>query len=481
MQTDLAIVGAGPAGLAAAIEASALGLNVTLVDEQSRIGGQIYRNIEQQSLSKTAILGADYYAGIELAKAFNASNCQYINQASVWQLGSQGELYYSRKNQVQSQAHSLKAKHILLASGAQERPFPIPGWTLPGVMTAGAAQILLKTSGVAAEGAVFAGSGPLLYLIVYQYIQAGIKVKALLDTTPKANYVNAIKHLDGALKGWQHIYKGLSLIKAIKAAGVSHIKGVKALEALATPNADTSANLAGPASLDKVQYKVGNRTVEIQTEHLFLHQGVVPNVNLAMASGCLHDWHQDQACWQPVLDEWGQSSQANISIIGDGAGIAGAQSAAYKGRLTAIHLAHTLGKISLEQRDNLSKRWRKHLNKEQAFRPFLDALYLPPAHLRRPQQDDTLVCRCEEVSYGEIKSAIKQGCMGPNQLKSFTRCGMGPCQGRQCGLTVTEIMAYETQEQASDVGYYRVRAPIKPLNLGELASLDTSALEQEKT
>jgi len=473
MQSDLLIIGAGPAGLAAAVEADKLGLSVSLLDEQSQVGGQIYRNIQTQSLLNKTILGKDYYAGKSLAEDFKASSCDYINQANVWQLGEKGEAYFSRNGQAQQ----LDAKHILLATGAQERPFPISGWTLPGVMTAGAAQTLLKSSGLGAEGAVFAGSGPLLYLIVYQYIQAGLKVKALLDTTPAKNYFTAIKHLDSALKGWQHVHKGLSLIKAIKAAGVPHIKGVKALKALSNSNTIGTDQ----ESLNKVIYDLGSKSIEIETDHLFLHQGVTPNVNLAMASGCEHLWSEEQACWQPTLDIWGQSSQQNISIIGDGAGISGAISARFKGRLSAQNLAFKLGKISKQQRDDLAKPVRKALNKELAFRPFIDSLYLPTKELRRPQQDDVIVCRCEEVTHGEIKTAITQGCMGPNQLKSFTRCGMGPCQGRQCGLTVTEIMSHERQEQPSQVGYYRVRAPIKPLNLGELASLDNTQIEEENT
>ena len=470
MHTDLAIIGAGPAGLAAAIEADKLGLSTILLDEQSQVGGQIYRNIQTQKLTHKNILGVDYYAGKSLSDDFQASACHYINQANVWQISPNGELYYSRKGQ----AKKLTANHILLATGAHERPFPIPGWTLPGVMTAGAAQTLLKSSGLAGQEAVFAGSGPLLYLIVYQYIQAGIKVKALLDTTPKKNYLSALKHLDSALKGWCHINKGLSLIKAIKAAGVPHIKGVTNLSALAHVDNQQPKQ----SGLHKVVYHAQGKPQEIHTEHLFLHQGVVPNINLAMASGCEHDWFERQACWHPILDEWGQSSQAHISIIGDGAGISGAISAALKGRLTAHNLAYQLNKISLEQRDRLCRPWRKSLNRELAFRPFLDTLYLPSKQFRQPSRDDVIVCRCEEVNYGEIKSAIQQGCMGPNQLKSFTRCGMGPCQGRQCGLTVTEIIATEQSQTAKETGYYRLRAPVKPLNLGELASLDNTEKEE---
>ena len=457
MDADLAIVGAGPAGMAAAIEAGRLSLKAVLLDEQPRVGGQIYRNIGQPSLADPRILGPDYYAGRTLADEVIASGCRYLPNTQVWQLDHDGRVYYTQ----QGKAYSLQVRQVMIANGAQERPFPIPGWTLPGVMTAGAAQILLKTPGLAADGAVFAGCGPLLYLVVWQYLQAGVKVAAVLDTTPAANYRQALIALNGALRGAGYLWKGLKLLRDIRAAGIPFVRGVTELSASAEDGV-----------LSRVTYQAGGRQHQLATEQLFLHQGVVPSVNLAMASGCQHVWSERQLCWQPVLDDWGQSSQPHIGIIGDGGGIGGAVAAALKGRLAVQQLAHTQGRRTRAERDKATQAPRRQLQRELAFRRFIDLLYRPADALRLPEQDEVLVCRCEEVSLGEIRRAVNQGCMGPNQLKSFTRCGMGPCQGRQCGLVVSELMA-RLQGQAVELGgYYRLRAPIKPLTLNELASLD---------
>ena len=108
-----------------------------------------------------------------------------------------------------------------------------------------------------------------------------------------------------------------------------------------------------------------------------------------------------------------------------------------------------------------------------AARPFLDALYSPDCALLAPRAADTIVCRCEEITAGEIRRLVtEQGCPGPNQMKSFTRCGMGPCQGRLCGLTVVELIAECRGVPVSEVGYYRIRSPVTPLTLGEIANLD---------
>ena len=180
---DLAIVGAGPAGLAAAVEARAAGLSVVLLDEQPRPGGQIYREVEEvlaTAPARAAALGPAYAHGAGLAAAFRASGAAYLPGAMVWQI-EPGRLCYLAEGRVRV----LSAGRILIATGALERPVPLPGWTLPGVMTAGAAQILLKTSGLVPEGGtVLMGNGPLLYLIAQQIGAAGGQVSALVETVP---------------------------------------------------------------------------------------------------------------------------------------------------------------------------------------------------------------------------------------------------------------------------------------------------------
>ena len=457
MNFDLVIIGAGPAGMAAATTASELGLRCVLLDEQPRCGGQIYRNVGRQSLPNKAILGPEYQAGLPLLTELQASTCQIISGATVWQINTNGEVFYS----VAGQSTKVQGGKILIATGAQERPMPIPGATLPGVMMAGGAQVMLKNSGVGADESVFAGNGPLLYLLVWQYLQAGLKVKAVIETSPRSNTLAAAKHWRGAIAGHRYISKGLKLLRDIKTAGVPIYKQVSRIEALA----DTSGTLTA------VSFMTPKGERRIDTEHLFLHQGVIPQVNLAMASGCQHHWSEQQFCWVPTVDLWGQSNQPCLMIAGDGQGIGGGVAAAQRGRLAALQVALTEGKLTTEQRDQRAAPIQKTLQRELAFRPFIDALYAPSAQFRMPIEDDVVICRCEEVRRSDLVAAVKQGCLGPNQLKSFTRCGMGPCQGRQCGNTVSEMMATLTHNPVQQSGYYRLRAPVKPLTLAELASL----------
>ncbi len=450
---DLAVIGAGPAGMAAAAVADGLGLATVLIDEQAAPGGQIYRNIEGSPLADRAVLGADYEAGAALAAALRGSGVEYLDNATVWRVAPEKEIGVTRAGAVRL----LRAKQIILATGALERPMPLPGWTLPGVMTAGAAQVMLKSAAAVAPDAVFAGSGPLLYLIVGQYLRAGAPVAALIDTTPRANAWRAAPLLPLALAAGDYLAKGLALMRDIRRAGVRVIRGVDRLAAL------------GESRLSAVAYSRGGRRATIETEHLFLHQGVIANVNLAMATGCVHDWDARQLGWRPATDGWGRSSVDGVSIAGDGAGIGGAVTAELGGRLAALDAACRLGRIEAAERDSRAAPLHAARRRDRRIRPFLETLYRPADDLRMPLADDVIVCRCEEVTTGDIRAALALGCPGPNQLKAFTRCGMGPCQGRLCGPTVTELIAAERGVPVADVGYYRLRPPVKPVTLGELA------------
>ncbi|SOZ10645.1 NAD(P)/FAD-dependent oxidoreductase [Cupriavidus taiwanensis] len=451
---DIAIIGAGPAGMAAAVAAAASGARVALLDEQEACGGQIYRGILSAPPERLRILGPDYAAGRALADRFAASGAQHITGAAVWQVTREHAVHYLREGRVAS----LQARQVILCTGAMERPFPIPGWTLPGVLTAGAAQILLKSADVVpAEPVVLAGCGPLLYLLGWQYVRAGVPIRAIVDTTDGADYQRALAHLGGALAGWRYLKKGLALMRALKRGGVPFYKGATAL------------SVEGDEAVRALRFTSRGQSHRIATQAVLLHQGVVPNTQFTWALRAAHRWDDRQLCWQPVVDDWGALDLPGTFVAGDGRGIGGAVAAALQGELAGLAAAHNVGRVDAAQRDRQAAPLRAALRAHLGIRPFLDALYRPKPANRVPA-DDVVVCRCEEVTAGAIRGFVALGCSGPNQAKSFGRCGMGPCQGRQCGLTVTEIIADARGVPPHEVGYYRIRPPIKPVTLGELAN-----------
>lgn len=457
-ETDLLIVGAGPAGMAAAVTARQHGLDVLVIDDQPAPGGQIWRSVETVAATKRgAVLGEAYAAGQASAAAFRASGAVYEPGSQLWQIEPGFRAFVTKDRQ----ARAIKAKAVILATGAQERPVPFPGWTLPGVLTVGAAQILLKTAGEIPSSPVWiVGSGPLPLLYMTQLLKAGGRVAGYLDTTPKGRLRQALPHLPGALGAMGDLLKGLGWTLALKRAGVPVIRHVAEIEAL------------GADKVERLRYRTAaGREATVPAEVVLVHEGVVPSIHPPLALGCKVEWSQVQSCYVPVLDAWGESSQAGVFIAGDGAGIAGARAAELRGRLAGLWAAVRLGRLAEAAAAQDAAPLRTALGRELALRPFLDALFAPRSQVFAPP-DEAIVCRCEEISAGQIRNLAKLGRPGPNQVKAFTRAGMGPCQGRQCGYTITHLLAEAENRPPGEVGFYRVRPPLKPVTLGELASLD---------
>jgi NADPH-dependent 2,4-dienoyl-CoA reductase/sulfur reductase-like enzyme len=452
---DVAVVGAGPAGLAAAAVCAQAGSRCVLFDEQQQPGGQIYRGITNSPFARDTVLGADYWRGADLVGAALKAGAHYVPGAIVWGLLRPDELAVS----IDGVTRQIHAARIILATGAIERPFPIQGWTLPGVMTAGAAQILLKTSGLAPSGrTVLAGCGPLLWLLAWQYLNAGVRLDAILDTTASAAWGPALRHAI-AFAASPYLTKGLRLMLAVRRA-MRVVGGVVEIKA------------EGRERLEAVSYRTRRGSVErLPADTLLLHQGVVPNVNLALSANVAHGWSDAQLCFVPRVDRDGATDVPHIAIAGDGAGIAGAEAAAARGRLAGIAAVRAItGKHLLVEEERAA---RRSLQKYERGRAFLDLLYQPAADFRRPR-GDVVVCRCEEVTARQIIDTVALGCPGPNQMKAFLRCGMGPCQGRFCGLTVTELIAQARGVSCDKVSYYRLRPPVKPITLGEIAGLPSN-------
>ncbi|BBK43852.1 pyridine nucleotide-disulfide oxidoreductase [Allostella vacuolata] len=452
---DLVVVGAGPAGLAAATQAAELGLSATVLDEQPAPGGQIYRAVERAAQGPAAAaLGEDFRHGLSVVDAFRRSGAGYRPGLQVWQVEQSGEVLASDGQR----SEAFPARRAVIAVGASERPVPIPGWTLPGVMTVGAGQILLKSSGMMPSGETWvAGSGPLPLLYLSQIIAAGGRIAGYIDTTPAANGLAAGPHLFAALRNLPYLRKGLKLRGVLRRSGIP------------VHRAD-SVEAAGDGRVERVRFRAGGAWQEKPCDLLMLHEGVVPNVHVTMAVGCAHGWDDRQKCFRPTLDEWGRTDIQPILVAGDCGGIEGARAAELRGRLVALGAAADLGRIDQATRDRLARPLRRELGRHLPIRAFLDTLFTPRPEVLSPP-DAVIACRCESVTAGQVRETVRIGAVGPNQAKSFIRCGMGPCQGRFCGLTVTGIIAEATGRTPGEVGFFRIRPPLKTLTLGELAAL----------
>ena len=465
MTHDLIVIGAGPAGMAAAFTAASLGLKTVLLDEQPGAGGQIYQNVTRADANVAALLGPDYMHGRTLADQLLRSGTEVRQGALVWDVARDLAVTALQDNR----SFQLRAPQLVAATGAMERASPLPGWTLPGVLNAGATQIALKrAAAVPSVPVVLAGAGPLLLLVACQLLDAGVVIAGIVETSPSANRVAALRHLPAALAAPEYLLKGLRMMRCLRSAGIPWFTQA------------TDLAVEGQAQAEALRFSSGGRSHRIEAGVVLLHHGVVPNTQLSRLLRVEHDWDDAQLAWSPRVDAWGQTSLAGFRVAGDGTSIAGALAAEARGALAAIGAAHALQRLSDNERDQRAAPAIRALARQLRIRPFLDALYRPPEWINAPA-DETVVCRCEEVTAGRVREMARLGCQGPNQTKFFSRCGMGPCQGRICGLGVTQILAGELGKPPAEVGAYRIRAPLKPVPMSSLASLADKAHEETVT
>ena len=487
---ELAIVGAGPAGMSAAIAAREQGIDVLVLDEQAAPGGQIYRNVETVTAERpnaARVLGEDYVAGVALARAFRECGARYSPCTPVWEVGTvarraDGTAPFELGVLRDGVARMVYARCVIVATGARERAAPVPGALLPGVMGAGGAQSLLKSSGLVPDvPAVIAGSGPLVYLIAWQLVRAGAPVRAVLLTMPPGRTATGgrFRRVAGALT--QAIALPGELRKGLGWRCALAGRGVKVMRA-------DGLAIEGGERVEAVRFTHRGRERSIDTSLVLLHEGVVPNAQLTLAAQLDHVRDDRQHGFRPVADDWGETSERGVLVAGDCARILGARAAVDSGRLAALEAAYRLGRIEARRRDALAIPHRASLKRRRRFQAFLDRVFEPGPAVLRPSDPKVTVCRCEEVTVAEIEHVIARGCPGPNQAKAFTRCGMGPCQGRMCATVVSGIFAGRrgagtgadagigTRTGAGvdvgAVGHYRIRPPVKPITVGELAALE---------
>jgi NADPH-dependent 2,4-dienoyl-CoA reductase/sulfur reductase-like enzyme len=448
-KVDVAIIGAGPAGMAAARALQARSLRVMVLDERAGPGGNVYAAALDHPPGSAVLLGRGYAKGARVARAFAQSGVPVVYGASVSRIEGDS-VHYVQNGRLQQ----ITATRLVLATGAIERPVPFPGWHLPGVMGAGAFQLLVKQSRVvAAGGFVLCGNGPLFLLVACQLETNAVHSPARVG----------LAHLPTLARNIGSAAKGLSYMAQLRLAGVSVISGVTRLEAL------------GGDTLQSVRYwrRNGGPTV-LDASMLLINEGVIPGTQLSLALDCRHRWDTDQHCLVPETDEWGETSRSGTFIIGDAAGILGADAAPHSAMLAALRIAEQLGHRPEAGAAAIA---RRALNRAHGFRRFLDAAYRPGLALGAPVADEVMICRCEQVTAGTLRAAVRDGARGPAQAKVFTRCGMGLCQGRICGNAVTRLIAAETGLDAGAVGGHHIRFPLKPLSLAELAG-DTLQREQ---
>ncbi|MCW5719961.1 MAG: FAD-dependent oxidoreductase [Devosia sp.] len=441
----IAIIGAGPAGIRAAETLVEAGLRVTLIDEAALPGGQIYRQ-PPPTLRRPAKALYGFEAG--KAEALHSSFARlrsaidYRPETLVWGARDNRLLLSSRAGNTE-----IAFDKLILATGAMDRIAPVAGWTQPGVYSLGGAQVVLKHQAcLIGKRPIFAGTGPLLYLIAWQYLRAGSRPAAVLDTGSFAGQLRALPRL---ARQPRTLLKGLYFTAALRAKGIPVL--YSALPARIDARDD---NLV-------LTYTRNGRSHEIAGDAVALGSGLKPETQLAEILGCAFDFHSPSRSYLPRCDRMGRSSLATTYIAGDTGGIRGADAAEAGGALAALAVLEDLGRSVPEVR---KRQLLTHMRRAEIFRSGLELAFAYPAPAIAGLADDTVLCRCENVTIGDLRAAIPQwNITEMNRLKAITRCGMGRCQGRVCGSAAMEVLASETHAPIESVGRLRGQIPLKPV------------------
>ena len=462
MTTEYAtvIIGAGPAGLSAAHTLCRYGAEVLLLDENRCIGGQVLRRLPSGWIG-----GSSYFrfgvkrAGLDLARQVSGSAAKILRNVTVMDLRRNGEITIEDQN---NRLSRFRAELFLLAGGGREKFFPFNGWTLPGVISTGAAQILMKSAAVLpGENVLVAGSGALPLVVAGEIIKNGGRLAAFLDINPMSSSAELLRggfpQIPRYAEGAMHLTRiALSRSPVFYRRRVIEAAGNRKLENVIT------------AKVDDQGRPIPGSQKTFAADALAVGRGFVPNIELPQLIGCGLKYSPDRGGWYVKVDSQLETSLPGIFAAGEVTGIGGVKKALVEGRLAGLAMLYRLGRIDQNRFQSLAEPLRRQREQEAAFSVMINKLNRVQPGEYDTLDDKTVICRCEDVTYGDICRQIARGLVTPQELKKATRLGMGNCQSRTCGPILYEILnAFEVNDASH--GPLSVRMPVKPVSLESLS------------
>jgi glycine/D-amino acid oxidase-like deaminating enzyme len=428
---DVLVVGGGVAGLSAGIAAAEAGASVTVLDERHAAGGQFAKPLAP-SLGDSAP-DTQFQLGIDLTARAERAGVRLETDAVVWGAFAATEIAAL----VRGQSITYRPRRLILATGAHEAPVPIPGWTLPGVMTTGGLQTLVRTQRVSpGQRVLIAGNGPLNLQLACELLAGGVKPVAVLEAAAKPA-IGAWRELAAmARSAFDLVRDGWSMLRRLERAGVPVLWGTML------------DRLEGDG---RVQAAVAGRQ-RFDVDVVALNMGFQPEVNLARALGVPHRLVDRGAGFLATeADAEGRTTVPGVFAVGDGATLGGSRVALHRGRLAGLAAARELDFVAAK--DAASE---VALARAEAFQDALWRLYKAPSV---PIADEAIVCRCEEVTAARLRAEITGGLTSLPALKKATRAGMGRCQGRFCAASIARMCP----ATADPDGFAAPRAPLRPV------------------
>ena len=459
---DLLVVGGGPAGLSAAGVAARCSLRTVLVDERASLGGQIYRQPGRGfRITKARLLGRDHARGAQLRADTAASGAELRSGTTVLSLRGTTAVCLAAGGETTT----LAARRVLISPGAHDRPVVFPGWDLPGVITAGGAQALVKASRVSpGDRVAFVGSGPLALAFPAQLHHYGVNVVLALEAGPAPRPADVVALLAAGRGNTELLADGLRYRAQLVRARVPLRYG----RIIVRAEGDARVEEIVHSAVDHEWRPIAGSEERLAVNTVCVGYGFVPSAELFRLLGCAFVDDDDLGGPVVVVDEWQRTTVEGISAAGDGTGVRGAPVAKAQGRLAAIGLARDLGALSTTDAERLAAPQRRLLAGKERFRRALLRLYGVGEGIYELATPETVVCRCEEVVHGDLERAVRSSA-DVNVIKSYTRAGMGLCQGRNCSRHIAALVARRSGVPLKDVPGATARPPVRPVPLGALA------------
>ena len=448
------IIGLGPAGMAAAIELAQQGVHIAVVDENPDPGGQIYRQppgdfvIEDKSF-----LGVRYRVGQDIIRQFNQlkDKITIFSETMAWGFFEGTTMALEHEGHIEL----VEFDKLILCEGAMERSIPFPGWTLPGIMTAGGLQKMIKYQRLLpGKRFLLSGASPLQLSVAASLVKDGAEVMALCEAT---RIKDSLKLVPEIIRQKGLFKEAVSYLFPVLKKSVPILRPYSVISA----SGDNRVREATIARLDENWAPIAGTERTFDVDMISLGYGFLPVARLARLCGCAHAYDPVLKSWKPKTDTLMQTSVANIYTAGDSSGVDGADLAEVEGRIAGTHAATELGKMSMDERDrrlNVLFHTRERIKR---YSKVLNRVFSPRSGLFTIMEDDTIVCRCERVTAKEVFAGIEKGFRNINEIKR-TRVCMGPCQGRTCESIVTELML-QKGIPIEDIGHMTIRPPITPM------------------
>lgn len=445
------VVGAGPGGLAAAYAARLAGAEVLVLDEGSAPGGQYFK---QCSAADVAPPDAQHQEGRRLIDDVLGSGVTVRSNVSVW--GAFRPLEFAATKPGGS--FLVQPEQAIIATGAFDRGWPVPGWTLPGVMTTGAAQTLWRTARrLPGKRVLIAGNGPLNLQLAVELVAGGADVVAVVEAAPAVG-VRRVREIAAMLANAPRLVAdGVRYLSTCRRAGVRLING--SVLTLVTPH---SGGLRATIA--------GREAATFDVDVVCVGYGFHPSNELLRALGCEHAFDPEQRRLVTVRDTRGKASVDGVWALGDCTTLGGARVGQAEGTLVGFAAARTIGCALSAEAVRLEAQAAADAARHRRFQKALWRMYRMDESLRVRPTGDTVMCRCEEVTYGQVEAALAEGATSPGEIKQETRLGMGRCQARYCGPALETFLAEQTGRSQDETSGFAPRVPIKPVSVGDLSN-----------